>query len=101
MIPLLIALAPGIVKVVEKLSKGTKLQTAVAALKPIAENMATAGTLGGPVPDDATLASIVEVVVQDLKRRGELDGEKPAPVSGNVVLAKPGDQITLTLLIRS
>jgi len=100
MIPLLISLAPFVVRAVEGLSKGTKLQTAVAAIRPIADNLAAAGIGGEAAPNETALASIMEVVVQDLKRRGELGGPAPAQAAGSVIQAKAGDQITLTIVLR-
>lgn len=67
-----------------------KQQVAFGIVKPVATQMSTAGKIQG-IPDDATIATILETVVQRLKLEGQLPTATPAPG------AKPaGTKVTFT-----
>lgn len=100
--PLLQLVGPSIIKGlvsgVEKLfgakTGPDKLASVIGALKPIVEKLATAGKLPG-IPDDTTLQTVIETVLQDMKNTGELDsgsGNK-IPPGHQLIIVPPGARV--------
>ena len=85
-IPLLRPVIKGLISGVQRIfghnngTGPTKLNAVVDAAVTVAEKMATAGKIPGQL-DVATIASIVEAVVQEMKSSGELPSEGQPAVS--------------------
>lgn len=83
-IPLLRPVIKGLISGVQRIfghnngTGPTKLNAVVDAAVTVAEKMATAGKIPGQL-DVATIASIVEAVVQEMKSSGELPSEGQPP----------------------
>ena len=100
--PLLQLVGPSVIKGlisgVEKLfgakTGPDKLASVIAALKPVVEKLATAGKIPG-IPDESTLQTVVETILQEMKNTGEIDsgaGNK-IPPGHQLIIIPPGAKI--------
>jgi hypothetical protein len=83
LLPLIIQHIPSIIQIVEGLfgpkTGPTKLQVSTDILKQITDALAAAGKISG-IPDQSTLALIIESVFQQMKAAGQATGTVVAPV---------------------
>lgn len=88
----------GLVKGVEKLfgakTGPDKMGAVIDALKPLMEKLAKAGKIPGN-PDDATLQTVVETILREMKDSGELDqsNSSAVPPGHQVIIVPPGARI--------
>jgi hypothetical protein len=100
LLPLIIQHIPGIIQMVEGLfgpkTGPTKLKLSTEMLKQITDALAAAGKIPG-VPDQGTLALVIESVFQQMKAAGQATGTLIAPVgvtTGTLPLANASYRLT-------
>jgi hypothetical protein len=106
LLPLIIQHIPSIIQMVESLfgpkTGPTKLQVSTDMLKQITDALAAAGKIPG-IPDQSSLALIIESVFQQMKAAGQATGTLIAPVgaiTGTLPLPKASYQLTGVLELR-
>lgn len=100
-IPLAVPLVKGAIRAAEAAFSGpkqgdAKMKTVVTAVKSLADQLAAAGTLNGPAPDDNSLAAVVETILTDMKADGSIatpsGGQK---LGGNCLHVPRGSKVTI------
>ena len=73
-----------------------KLSAVISALKPIVEKLAASGKIPG-IPDEATLTSVIETILQGMKDNGEIDVStgnlNKIPNGHQIIIIPPGAKV--------
>ncbi len=96
LLPLAGPIVEGLVKGVERLfgpkTGDVKREAVVSALAPVLAALSTAGKIPG-IPDATTTTALVEMIVQGLKKSGELDSD----TTHRTITVPVGAKITIEL----